>query len=200
MPRRKFRFGGARYDFFELVHYREDLKVEIDKVRHKWNIEPQHLPEEDNERSNAIEKFFEDNKYAEEVFQIIRKLGLPIKFHEELMQYIVDDGNNNTEHFSSQSVHLQTMGNDWFQITIGPDATFTDLTKIWQTILDFRDHPLRKERSRDNVRRDMFIFRWHKEGKSAKEIYGLLKSEEEHAEIATIYKVISEKKKKFKLR
>lgn len=179
----------------------KDLKSEITALREKWDIVPESIIDKSDPDNRDIEHWIHNEDFEADILELIKQLNIPLKWMKALTQYAVDNepsGHNLNEEESG--VFMTPEANDWFTITVGPQSTFTDLTNAWDSILEFRAQPVRKDRETKNAGRDLYIFHLSKRGKSAKEIQTFLSSERnEHASISTIYKVISQKKKLYKL-
>lgn len=196
---------GESFKFLEFVLNDKDLKREITVLRKQWDIVPEWIVDQTDPNNRDVEYWIHDTDFEDDVLKMMMKLNIPIKWRKALTQYVVDDGGSNFQYFDltqeESGVFVTPEGKDWFTISVGPQATFTDLTNAWNSILDIRDQPIRKDRDTKNAGRDLHIFHLNKKGMSAKEIQAfILKERNEKVSISTIYKVISQKKKLYKLR
>lgn len=193
---------GEGYKFLEFVLNDKDLKSEIISLRKKWDIVPDWIVDKSDPDKRDIEYWIYDDEFEADILEVIKRRNIPLKWMKALAVYVVDDGHSGNDLNSEDGgVFMTPEGNDWFTISIGPQATFTDLTNAWNSILEFRDQPVRKDRETKNAGRDLHIFHLSKKGISAKEIQTFILNERnEKVSISTIYKVISQKKKLYKLR
>lgn len=194
---------GQGYEFLEFVFYDKSFKGAVLKLRDKWDIYPEDIVADTHPDGYDIDHWFFNEDFEDDVLQLMKKLNIPLKWREPVTLHIITDGLGNVSHNFSQEgsgVYLKPEDNDWFTITVGPQATFKDLLSAWNSILDLRDQPIRKDRHKDNSRRDLMILRLHKQGKKAKEITRILKENKMEASSSVIYKIISQKKKRYGLK
>lgn len=180
--------------------FRKDLKKRIDELRKKWDIDPAYFFSGEEGAYDDFLRLLDDNELAEDVEKMLHELGIAHCWSGQVHQYVLDDGLSTGDYddytVDPDGLKMEVHSNDYVSLHIGPAATFKDLRKAWQIVLDYRTNSSSRVKIKEKASRDVKIYLAHMHGKTAKEISQSVRDiDGEILSEGVINKVISEKKK-----